>query len=213
MTGPFQKPAGPEFPLESLPEWLGVYVADVAASLQVPRSMAAVFALGALSTAGAGKAKANPDGDWVEPLNLFLALVAPPGAKKSAVASAFTRSLVAFERELQEQAAPDLRRRRAERHCLETEIAKAKKAADLTRLEELEEQMDAVPISVAPQLIADDITAQKLAMLLAQHGRMAVVSAEPSIFPTLLGRWSSGRGETELDVFLKGHAGDLLRVD
>jgi len=44
-------------------EWLGSYVASVAASLQVPLSMSAAFGLGALSTAGAGKAKANPYGD------------------------------------------------------------------------------------------------------------------------------------------------------
>ena len=35
MSHPFQTTSGPDFPLAALPEWLGVYVADVAASFQV----------------------------------------------------------------------------------------------------------------------------------------------------------------------------------
>ncbi len=211
---PFTKESGPDFPLGALPEWVGVYVEGIAASMQVPLNMPAAFALGALATAGAGKARVNPHGDWEEPLNLFLALIAPPGAKKSATVSAFLKPLAEFEQVLGERAKPELRRKRIERQRIEAELAAAENDGDWTAVETLQEELENAPEPVAPRLTADDVTAQKLTSLLAAHGgRMAIISAEPSIFPTMLGRWSSGKGESELDVFLKGHAGDDIKVD
>jgi hypothetical protein len=62
-----------------------------------------------------------------------------------------------------------------------------------------------------PRLIADDITPEAAAELLAaQGGRLGVMSAEGGIFSILAGRYS---GVPNLDLFLKGHAGDALRVD
>ena len=62
-----------------------------------------------------------------------------------------------------------------------------------------------------PRLVADDVTPEAAASLLAeQGGRLAVLSAEGGIFATLAGRYS---GTPNLEVFLKGHAGDLLVVD
>src|SRR6266487_2555221 len=61
------------------------------------------------------------------------------------------------------------------------------------------------------RLVADDITPEAAASLLAdQGGRLAVLSAEGGIFATLAGRYS---GAPNLEVFLKGHAGDRLVVD
>ncbi|WP_410479284.1 DUF3987 domain-containing protein [Pseudonocardia sp. H11422] len=61
-------------------------------------------------------------------------------------------------------------------------------------------------------MIADDVTPEAAASLLAkQGGRLAVLSAEGGIFTTLAGHYSGG--VPSLEVFLKGHAGDLLRVD
>src|SRR6185312_2641856 len=58
----------------------------------------------------------------------------------------------------------------------------------------------------------DDITPEALGRLMAAHGeRMAVFSAEGGIFETMAGRYSNGT--PNLDVFLKGHAADLLRID
>jgi hypothetical protein len=63
-----------------------------------------------------------------------------------------------------------------------------------------------------PRLVADDVTSEAAASLLAQQGgRLAVLSAEGGIFATLAGRYSNGA--PSLEVFLKGHAGDMLRVD
>jgi hypothetical protein len=47
-------------------------------------------------------------------------------------------------------------------------------------------------------------------MLAEQGGRLAVLSAEGGIFSILAGRYS---GAPNMDIFLKGHAGDMARVD
>lgn len=62
------------------------------------------------------------------------------------------------------------------------------------------------------RLVADDVTPERLAGLLAeQGGRMAVMSAEGGIFDIIAGKYTEKGGT--MDVFLKGHSGDGLRVD
>jgi hypothetical protein len=61
-----------------------------------------------------------------------------------------------------------------------------------------------------PQLYCDDITPEALAKLLAnQGGRMFQISAEGTVFEICKGRYSE---VPNFDVYLKGHAGDSLRV-
>jgi replicative DNA helicase len=70
---------------------------------------------------------------------------------------------------------------------------------------------EVISVPPLPRLLADDVTSEQAASLLAeQGGRLAVLSPEGGIFATLAGRYS---GAPNLEVFLKGHAGDMLRVD
>jgi hypothetical protein len=70
---------------------------------------------------------------------------------------------------------------------------------------------EAITVPAKPRLVAGDITSETAASLLAeQGGRLAVLSPEGGIFATIAGRYS---GTPNLEVFLKGHAGDLMRVD
>lgn len=63
-----------------------------------------------------------------------------------------------------------------------------------------------------PRLVADDVTPEVLALMLAnQGGRLAILSAEGGLFENAGGRYSDG--VPNLDVFLKSHPGDDLRVD
>lgn len=202
-----------EFPLAALPEWLGVYVGDVAQSLQVPADMPAAFALGVMATAAARLGTIRPFGDHVEPLNLFVALVAPPGMKKSACANHFLKAVHAYERELVEQGASERRAAALTRERLEQELETAKRDGSWGVAERLTAELEDTPVPVEPQLTTADVTAQKLASLLAAHGCMSIISAEPSVLPTMLGRWANGKASTELEVFLAGHAGDAIKVD
>jgi hypothetical protein len=77
----------------------------------------------------------------------------------------------------------------------------------------LASELATTPVAVPTRCIADDCTPEKLAALLRdQGGRIAVLSPEGDVFDLMAGRYSSN-GTANLGVYLKGHAGDTLRVD
>jgi replicative DNA helicase len=68
-----------------------------------------------------------------------------------------------------------------------------------------------IQVPVIPRLLADDVTPEATASLLADHGgRISIISAEGGVFDTIAGRYAK---TVNLDVFLKGHSGDRIRVD
>src|SRR5205085_538628 len=70
---------------------------------------------------------------------------------------------------------------------------------------------EAVTVPARPRLLVDDSTPEALTSILAaQGGRGAVMSAEGGVFDIIAGRYSRF---PSFDVYLKGHAGDELRVD
>ncbi|MCF8046389.1 MAG: DUF3987 domain-containing protein [Desulfarculaceae bacterium] len=69
-----------------------------------------------------------------------------------------------------------------------------------------------IPVSGRLMAVADDVTAEALAALMAVNGeRMAVISAEGGVFDTLGGRYQNG--VPNLDLILKAHPGEPVRVD
>ena len=148
----------------------------------------------------------------------------PSGSRKSSVFALTTRPLFAFERELGEDAAPEIAKRQTELAILEEELrltkAKAarteepdKKLAFIDKAKKLSDELVQLPTIPHPRLLADDVTPEKVASLIAeQGGRMGIMSSEGGIFQTMAGRYSA-HGEANLDVFLKGHSGDPVMVD
>jgi replicative DNA helicase len=63
-----------------------------------------------------------------------------------------------------------------------------------------------------PRWLVDDATPEALAGLLATYGRIALLSPEGDVFDQMAGRYNQQAGPN-LGVYLKGHAGDLLKVD
>ena len=85
--------------------------------------------------------------------------------------------------------------------------AKMREVADLAG------KLAAIAVPAAPRLWTSDCTAEALSLLLqAQGGRMAVLSAEGGVFGVMAGLYSKN-GAPNIDVYLKGHAGDDHRVD
>ncbi|WP_030442924.1 DUF3987 domain-containing protein [Actinoplanes subtropicus] len=209
----------PPFPAELLPGWLAEQVIAVAEFTQTPLDLAGSLALACLSTAAGGRAEVEVRGSWREPTNLYTVIVLPPGSRKSAVFAAMVAPILAAEKSLIERTAPAI---------IEAEIAAkvAGKAAEKAALAAANADngrdtliaeataaamnAEAITIPAKPQLVADDVTSETAASLLAQQGgRLAVLSPEGGIFATIAGRYS---GTPNLEVFLKGHAGDMMRV-
>ena len=211
----------PAFPADLLPAWLGDHVRAVAEFTQTPIDLAGSLALACLSTAAGGRAEVEVRGPWREPTNLYTVVVLPPGSRKSAVFAAMIPPIMAAEKTLIEKAAPAIIEaeltakvtgKAAERAALAAAAADgAQRDTLIAEATAAAMNAEAVTVPVKPQLVADDVTSEKAQSILAdQGGRLAVLSPEGGIFATIAGRYS---GTPNLEVFLKGHAGDMLRVD
>jgi hypothetical protein len=212
----------PPFAVDSLPEPIADMVRAVSEATQTDPAMPATCALSALSACTGGHAEIEVRSGWREPLCLYTATIAAPGERKSAVQQAMVRPVLDVETQLAEKGA-------AERLEAETRKQVAAKSADRQRNTAAAADPDkqdaaladaigaamfaeAIDVPPIPRLVADDVTPEAAASLLAeQGGRLAVISAEGGIFDIIAGRYS--RSIPNMDLWLKGHSGDPLKVD
>jgi replicative DNA helicase len=212
----------PAFPVEVLPDWLGDYVAAVATATQTPTDLAGMMALAVLATVAAGAVEVQPRPGWREPLCLFVAVGMDAGARKSGVFTAITRPVADYEHQQAAAALPSITetatlRRIADQAAAHAEAAASKAPADQAEAKQAEaiaRSAEAANLVVppVPRWLVDDATPEALAGLLATYGRIALLSPEGDVFDQMAGRYNQGAGPN-LGVYLKGHAGDLLKVD
>lgn len=219
LTPFFQIPDKEEFPVLALPEEAAAYVNEIAESTQTSVDMAGTCVLADMALCCQTKANVLCKPGWIEPLNLFCIVVASPGDRKSAVVSQMNQPIEEFERDANELNRPAIERSRSEWRTLEArqkqlEQKLAKNENEETRLEldEVNEQIATFHPVRPLRLIADDCTPEALTKLLAESGgSIGVFSAEGGIFDILSG--ARFNNSANIDVFLKGHAGDSIRVD
>jgi replicative DNA helicase len=215
----------PEFPLWTLPAWLGEYCASLAEATQTPPDMAACLALAVLSVAASGKVRIEPRPGWTEPACLYVLVALPPGNRKSEVFRHLTAPLRQAETALIESARPAI----AEAH-IRLKLAEAaaentakaaqaaamsvdndRKAVTLIEAVQAREELDNARIPAEPCLFADDATIERLGSRLAeQGGRFAVLSPEGEIFSVAAGRYS---GTPNIGILKSAHAGEAIRID
>lgn len=211
-----------EFPTDALPDWVRDWVRAEAKATQTPEDLAGTCALAVLAACAGGRVEVEARSGWREPTNLYGLPVMPPGSRKSAVVAAATRPLYAAEEDLaaavragQAEAlvARDIAQKVAKAATEKAAKATADKRAALTSdAISAQSAADGIEVPVTPRLLADDVTPEAVGSLLAAHGgRLAIISAEGGVFDTMNGRYSGG--VPSLDVWLKGHSGDTLRVD
>ena len=213
----------PAFPTNVLPGWLRAWVDAESLALQVPEDLPAMLALAVVATGVAGKVTLLVREGWTEPLAIWTATAMPPAERKSAAFEDATTPISTWEAEQGQRLAPQIAEEASRYRMAEAERDKAEaKAAAAPNAEErakrtaeavdLAKSLADMKVSALPKIVADDCTPESLATLLAIHdGRMAVLSPEGDVFDILAGRYSSG--VPNLGVFLKGHAGDALRVN
>ena len=218
---PFDAYTLPSFPTDALPGPVEAFVESLAESTQTPVEMSALLSLGVMATAVQRRYAVQITPDWGEPLNLFTLVVAPPAERKSAVLSAVTKPLRDYERERREIDAPLIAQNVTERKILEGMKNSAEAAAIKGKADEREKKRrEALDLAAdlaefhdlhELRLLADDATPERLADLMEQQGgSITLCSAEGGIFDAMKGRYEKG---LNIDVYLKGHAGDPLTVD
>jgi replicative DNA helicase len=212
----------PAFPVEVLPGWLGEYVAAVATATQTPPDLAGMLALAVLATVAAGAVEVEPRPGWREPLCLFVAVGMDAGSRKSGVFTALTRPIAEFERQQAAAALPGITETAVLRRIADQAAATAEAAAGKAPASQQEEaraeaiaratEAAALVVPPLPRWLVDDATPEALAGLLAVYGRIALLSPEGDVFDQMAGRYNQTAGPN-LGVYLKGHAGDQLKVD
>jgi replicative DNA helicase len=138
------------------------------------------------------------------------------------VFTALTRPLGDYERQQAAAALPAITETATLRRIAEQAAAHAEAAAGKAPPDQQEErQAEAIAraaeaanlvVPPVPRWLADDATPEALAGLLATYGRIALLSPEGDVFDQMAGRYNQNAGPN-LGVYLKGHAGDLLKVD
>lgn len=220
---PFDTPGQPpEYPLEALPARMAAFVEALSVSTQTDPAMGATLGLGVLATAFQRRFNLQVTPDWAEPLSLFLACIAQPGERKSAVMSAMLSPVFAYEGERREREAVKIAQNQTERELLErrlqsAKISAAKKASSYEQFKhealDLTAELSEFKTRYPYRAVCDDATPERLvAMMDEQGGAITMASAEGGLFDIISsGRYDSGSGS--LDVLLKGHAGDPIIID
>ncbi|KKS11416.1 MAG: hypothetical protein UU63_C0006G0006 [Candidatus Uhrbacteria bacterium GW2011_GWF2_41_430] len=215
---PFDSFNLPKFPTDCLPDWVAEHVEAVAEDTQTPEDMAAVMTLGILAIPCAKAYKIEGKPGWEEPTNLYTAVIARPGERKSAIVNHIARPLFEYESEENKRRAPEIQKSLTEKNIIEAELSKLKKIAadkggadNKAKALDKAEELSSFEEKTLLRLSADDITPEKLTALTAENnGRMAIVSAEGGVFDILAGRYTAGMN---FEILLKGHSGDRISVD
>jgi hypothetical protein len=220
---PLEEVARPAFPCGVLPPWLEDYVGELATELQVPVDLVALLALAVCAAACSQRARIRVRARFEEPLNIWVLVPLPSGHRKSAAVAEVTAPVRRWQQEqaeaLRESVAEGASRLRMAQLALGRAEAAAAKAVDHTerlRAEadalELARHMSGLRVPQAPRLLAHDITAERLASLMAEHDeRMAIIAPEGTIFELMSGRYSAGI--PNIDIYKAAHAGDMFAVD
>ncbi len=223
----------PPFPVDAFPAVIASMVTELAEATQVDPAMPAASALTVLAACAGGHAEIQVRRGWQQPMCLFINTVARPGERKSPVQAAMVKPIRDAEADLSVagqveylRLADDLdtatkQAERLSKIAVDAAVKAASPGADDADREAAELAADAaraakavsraIEVPVIPRLLADDVTPEKTATLLGDHGgRIAIVSAEGGIFDILAGRYANS---VNLDTYLKGHDGDTIRVD
>jgi hypothetical protein len=182
-----------------------------------------MLALSILSTACARHVAVRVWSGWTEPINVYTVTSLPPASRKSPVFRAMMAPVVKFEQDLSDKIADEMFQAEARRDVIKHQIdEKKRKAAKVEgahatkmafdEIDELGQELKELHVPVAPKLIVDDVTPERVASILAdQGGRVAVLSPEGDIFGIMAGRYSAG--PPNIGVYLKAHAAETVRVD
>lgn len=212
----------PEIPPSILPSWLGDYAAAVSENTQTPLGLAVMMGLATVATCLQKRVEVAPYGDdYREPVAIWTLTGLPPASRKTAVKSAMTGPLTAWEQEQASILLDEVKRiarvRAVNLKRIETLTKKAAAQEDPVErqltIDEIERLERDTPDELRPpRLTIDDVTPERVQGILAENGeRGGLISDEGGIFEIMSGLYSNGRAN--LNVFLQAHAGAPVRVD
>lgn len=223
IDGPASKP----FPLHCLPPAIADMARAIANTQRTPESLAGSCTLGILSASVGAGLLVESGPQRTTRANIFLVASAESGSGKSETfrhaAGPFHQSEASL---LETWCTSELPALQAEKDILESEMAKLRKCAGnadgAIERDEIKAQLKrkkadfaAAEASIhAPRLSCEDVTSEKLAVLLSRRGEcMASLSPDAgAVINNLLGRYSKLE-RTDEGIYLKAFSGDYCRID
>ena len=211
-----EKPELPEFPVDTLPKSIADFVLEVAEMLQVYPDMPAFCALGVLSLCLQKKFAVYVNADWLEPINLYLLIIADPSERKSPCLKQMIAPVLDYEemwnRDHKEEIEASQEKKdtlKLKRSDIKKQMAKGK-ATEADLLEAIKQDLEYIPMDNL-QLFTDNVTPEKLSADIAYHGgAYSILSAEGGVFQNFAGGYS---GSANCDTLLKAYSADPIRVD
>jgi hypothetical protein len=215
------------FPLQHLPPAARDMAEAIARTERTPETLAGCCVLGFLSASIGAGLQVTSGPNRVTRGSLYIMASAESGSGKSETYRHAAKPFLAYERDMIEQwKAETLPSLQAEKEMLESEIAKLKKDAFKSEssmeraeirgaLQVKKKALADVDIKlIAPALCCEDVTSEKLAVMLAHNQeQLASLSSDAgSIVNNLLGRYSK-LDRTDESIYLKAFSGDYCRVD
>lgn len=195
---PLEDPELPTFPTASLPTWLRDWVEAQSEALQVPPDLPGLLSLSILATACAQRFHVEVRDGWLEPVNLYVLVALPSGARKSVVFEAATAPLLAFELAQMESAEQAL-----------STLGGAAVEQGLRLVVASDRDEPARAEALPRRVFVSDATPERVATLLAENaGRLAVLSDEGEICSVIAGRYGGS-----FEVFLKAHSGQVVTIE
>lgn len=206
-----------DFPLHALTTPLAEFVKAVRTSVQAPNEMTGPAVLGALAAAIQARYEVHRRSGGVEQANLYTLIVGDPGTRKSAVQKLATEPLSDLEKQLRQEAAPEVQAHKRRIDMMERQVsallekAKNQDPEAEAEYEEAARKLDSMPRREMPQLITSEITPEAIPDLIAGNGQaIALIAAEGDVLGTFLGRYS---GAQNLTMLTAGYSGDNIVIN
>lgn len=194
------EPLPPEpFPLDALPIHLADLCREGAEAMQCPPDF---FGAAALALAGATlglSVNLTLTSTWIEAPNLYVAIVGPPGSKKTPAIKLMSRPLYRIDAELRDEYRRDATRYQEDQREYEAQKRKGNPGAP--------------PIAPIPvQITMDDVTREALAHIHSENPRgLAVILDELTAWVASLDAYRGGKG-ADKQFWLKANSGSLVKV-
>jgi hypothetical protein len=126
---PLDNSVGPRFPVDALPTPFRTYAQSLSEAYQVPLDLPALLMLATASIPLAKRIQIKAGPDWIEPCNLYVAVVLPPASRKSAIFKAVTAPLEHYERQKADELAEPIANAKQKYAIQKTALKRAEKAA------------------------------------------------------------------------------------
>lgn len=207
------------FPIESVPHYLVELMKAIALEVQVPVELPYFASVSVLAAATYGRIEVVVKGRYKEQLAFYNIIGLGSGNRKSEVIKTLRAPLVAIESDLIAAAKPLRAQQIAERKTYEQALeglqsktrSKGVTPSLWADIEAATRKLAECKVTPLPRIFADNVTPEKHASLIAEHGSNSIIEPEGGFFEGL-SRYGNNKS-AQVDYLNKSYGGEAFRVD